>query len=304
MPFVPVDQLKIADRGRIVIDGPEGSGKTLTCLKIARGIVGPKGRIAVIDTENGGSRKFRRYERFDVAILQGNYAPAQYVALIHEAEQAGYDALLIDSLSHAWAGQGGVLEQHDAATAKTKGDSFRAWAQVTPEHNRLVDALLGCKCHLLCTLRVRTEYVVETYTDSAGRTRNRVRKVGTKPVQRDGMLYEFDLAGDFDDDGTLTLAKSRCPELNGASFRLFQKTEQFDRAAFERGLAAAEQIGVMVARWLETGEGLTKAEFLVQTIRERAAEVGEDLEAVEALIEAAGDDIGALDDILAGLGQG
>jgi energy-coupling factor transporter ATP-binding protein EcfA2 len=299
MPFVPVDQLKVANLARIVLDGPEGSGKTLTSLKIARGLVGPTGRIAVIDTENASSRKFQRFERFDIALLSGNYAPAQYVQLIREAEAAKYDALLIDSLSPAWAGQGGVLDMHEAAAAKIN-DSFRAWGKVTPEHNRLVESILGCRCHLLCTLRVKTEYVVESYTNSRGQDKNRVRKVGTKPVQRDGMLYEFDLVASFDDDGLLTVVKSRCPEIDRATFPLFPRPEdgQFSRQAFEKGLAAAEDIGRLVARWLQTGQGMTKAEFLAERVRERAIETGADLEDVELKLELAGDDIGALDALL------
>jgi len=66
MPFVPVKTLPTADLASVALCGPEGSGKTLTALKIARGICGSRGRIAVIDTENGRARKFRRFENFDV----------------------------------------------------------------------------------------------------------------------------------------------------------------------------------------------------------------------------------------------
>jgi DNA polymerase III delta prime subunit len=291
MPFAPVRSLPTADLASIALCGPEGSGKTLTALKIARGICGPKGRIAVIDTENGKSRKFRRFEDFDVEILTDNFAPAKYVELIHEAEKAKYDVLVIDSLTHAWSGRGGVLEMKDEEAKKT-GNDLNAWRKVSPEHNRLVDALTHCKCHVNTTLRDKTEFAVEQYTDHAGRTRTRVRKLGLAPIQRDGMMYEFDLVGDFDDNHTLTFTKSRCPEMDKASF---------DFTDLNRGLVEAENIGKMIGHWCETGVGLTKADFVAQEIRRVAVELGRDADEVEMMVAAADGDIAALDTILAEL---
>jgi KaiC/GvpD/RAD55 family RecA-like ATPase len=116
---------------RLAIAGPSGSGKTYSALLIARGLVGPEGRIAVIDTERGSASLYADLTPFDVAELAPPFTPERYVEAIRAAEKAGYDAIVIDSLSHAWAGPGGILDLHDAAAAKEK-NAFAAWRLVTP----------------------------------------------------------------------------------------------------------------------------------------------------------------------------
>ena len=61
------------------------------------------------------------------------------------------------------------------------------------------------------TLRVKTEYVIE----QNDRGKSVPRKVGLKPVQRDGIEYEFDVVGEMDLDNVLTVTKSRIPTLSG-----------------------------------------------------------------------------------------
>jgi hypothetical protein len=124
--------------------------------------------------------------------------------------------LVIDSLSHAWMGKGGVLEMVDqSARRQSRGgspSSFSGWREVTPEHNKLVDALVHAQLHVIVTMRVKTEYVIEK--DDKGKSVP--RKVGLAPVQRDGLEYEFDIVGDLSAEHELLIAKSRCPALADA----------------------------------------------------------------------------------------
>jgi len=113
-------------------------------------------------------------------------------------------------LSHAWAGKGGALELVDEAARKMKSNNtFAAWRDVTPLHNRLLDAILGTDCHLIATLRSKMENIQDK--DEKGRTL--IRKVGLQAVQREGVEYEFDVVGEMDLDHALTITKSRCPSL-------------------------------------------------------------------------------------------
>lgn len=193
---------------RLAVIGASGSGKTYTALSIACGMVD---KVAVIDTEHGSASKYSNIFSFDVCNLE-SFAPSTYVSAIKAAEKEGYEAIVIDSLSHAWSGKGGVMEMLDNAKAKQRTqNSFTAWGDVTPEHNKLIDAMLQCKAHLFVTMRAKTEYVQEK--DTNGKTI--IRKVGLAPVQRDGMEYEFDIVGDIDQDHTLVVTKSRCPEVDG-----------------------------------------------------------------------------------------
>jgi len=201
-------------KARLALVGGSGSGKTYSALGIARGLAGPGGRVAVIDTENQSARKYSDRFEFDVLELD-HFAPRTYVEAIRAAERAGYDVLVVDSLSHAWIGRGGALEQVDEAARRSRsGNSFTAWRDVTPRHNALVDALVRCRCHLIATLRVKTKYVIER--DARGRSVP--RKVGLAPVQRDGIDYEFDVVGELDANHKMHVTKSRCIEIADQTF--------------------------------------------------------------------------------------
>lgn len=194
-------------RLRLALIGPPGSGKTFTALKVATEM---GGRIAVIDTERGSASKYAHLFTFDTHEPE-DFGPLRYVEYIEAAEKAGYDHIIVDSLSHAWTGKGGALELVDNAAKRMKSsNSFMAWRDVTPQHNALVDAMLRCRAHLIVTVRVKVEWVVE---DVNGK--KVPRKVGLAPVQREGLEYEFDVVGDMD-DSTMTVTKTRCETLNKA----------------------------------------------------------------------------------------
>lgn len=202
---------KFESKLRLALAGPSGSGKTFTALTLATALAGD-GEVAVIDTERGSASKYADQFLFDVQELE-SFHPNNYINAIHEAEQAGYAVLVIDSLSHAWNGPGGLLEQVENITKRSKsGNSFNAWGEATPLQNRLIDTITRSKLHIICTMRTKTEYVIEpnAYGKSAP------RKVGTAPVQRADVEYEFDVYGDMDIDNTLIIHKSRCSELAGA----------------------------------------------------------------------------------------
>lgn len=178
---------------RAALCGTSGSGKTYSALLLARGLAGDGGKIAVIDTERGSASLYSDVTDFDVAELAPPFNPRRYRELIAEAAR-GYDVLVIDSLSHAWTGEGGVLEMHDKATQAARGgNSYTAWRDVTPEHNALVDAILAAPCHVILTMRSKTAY--ELQENEKGK--KTPVKIGLAPIQRDGMEYEFTLVWDL-----------------------------------------------------------------------------------------------------------
>jgi hypothetical protein len=199
---------RIQKKLRMSLAGPSGSGKTYTALSIAKGLA-QNGKIAVIDTERGSASLYSDRFTFDVVELD-NFNPENYLKAITEAGEAGYSVLIIDSLSHAWFGQGGVLDQVN----KRGGNSFTdGWGKVgTPLQNRLMDAILNAPLHVIATMRVKSEYVVEP--DERGK--HVPRRIGLKEVQREGVEYEFDIVGIMDLGNTLTIEKSRMPDLTGA----------------------------------------------------------------------------------------
>ena len=201
---------KKSARLRMALIGVAGAGKTYTALAIASHL---GSKIAVIDTERGSASKYSDQFEFDVLEIE-TYSPKTYVEAMEAAEEAGYDVLVIDSLSHAWVGKDGALEQVDKAARRTQSNNnFGAWRDVTPQHNAMVDAMISSKMHIIGTMRAKTEYVQEKDPKS-GRTT--IRKVGMAPIQRDGLEYEFDVVADIDVDNNFIVGKTRCPQLSGA----------------------------------------------------------------------------------------
>jgi adenylate kinase family enzyme len=204
---------KKAAKLRLALMGPSGAGKTFTALSVAKGL---GARILVVDTENASASKYSDSFDFDVIEL-ADFAPQNFIEAIALAKQNDYDVLVIDSLSHAWMGRGGILEMHDREVDRQKTkNSFTAWKNVTPEYNRLVEAIVRSRVHIIATLRSKTEHVV----GKNDKNQTTVEKVGTQAVQREGLEYEFDVVGELrHEDNTLVITKTRCKELNGGVFR-------------------------------------------------------------------------------------
>lgn len=216
---------------RLALSGPSGSGKTYSALLIASGIV-PMEKVAVIDTENGSANLYANLGMYSVLTLHPPYTPKKYIEAIRAAEQEGFELVIIDSLSHAWNGEGGLLEQKDKATdAKYKGNGWAAWREVTPEYNKLIETMLNSPCHIIATMRAKTEYMQD---DSNGR--KRIVKVGAAPIQRDGIEYEFTVVFDLSIDHVATVNKDR--------------TRLFDGQYF----VPTPDVGKTLKQWLDAGE--------------------------------------------------
>lgn len=191
--------------------GPSGSGKTYTALQIAKRFAeGTKG-IAVIDTERSSASLYAGRFDFDTVSLN-SYSVNDYIAMIVEADKAGYGVLIIDSLSHAWEGKGGILDEV-RVIAKRKGykTDIQAWGDVKPIENKLWDAMLECQCAVIATMRTKTHYEI-----SNDNGKIKIEKLGLAPIQRADKEYEFDFVGRMEMDNTLVVLKTRFPELNEA----------------------------------------------------------------------------------------
>ncbi|MEX5734683.1 ATP-binding protein [Providencia hangzhouensis] len=170
---------------RLALTGPSGSGKTYGALEIAKGL---GGKTAVIDTEKGSASLYSDRFNFDVLELDPPFTPERFIEAIGAAQEAGYDNLIIDSITHEWSGSGGCLELLDGlAKAKYRGNTWSAWSEITPRHNAFLDAILRSDLHIIATMRSKTE----TAQVDKGNGKKGVDKLGMKSEQRDGVEYEF-----------------------------------------------------------------------------------------------------------------
>lgn len=213
---------------RLAICAPSGAGKTYSALKIAKGM---GGRIALIDTENGSGELYAHLCEYDAGQIQPPFSPKRYVEAIHTAERAGYDIVIIDSLTHAWSGAGGILSEVDKR--RGSANDFGAWRDVTPMHDELVNAMLQSQCHIIVTMRTKTAYELEK--NDKGKLAP-VKK-GMAPIQRDGLEYEFTVVFDIEDPKkhVATAGKDR--------------TSMFDGQYF----VPDEETGRRLMEWLDSG---------------------------------------------------
>jgi hypothetical protein len=215
---------------RLGISGPAGSGKTFSALQIAFGI---GGRIAVIDTEHSSAELYAHLGDYDVAVLEPPFTINKYLDTIHGAEAAGYSTIIIDSLSHAWAGEGGLLDQQ-GALAKRGVNSYTAWRDITPMHTQLIEAMLQSPAHIIATMRSKTDYVLQ----ENGKGKMAPIKVGMAPVQREGMDYEFTVVFDMGLDHTASVSKDRTSLFSGQYFKPDRDTGGILNAWLTSGAAA------------------------------------------------------------------
>jgi len=198
---------------RLAIMGPSGSGKTLSSILIAMGL---GGKIAMIDTENGSGELYSHKGEYAIDQITAPYTPDKYIQKIHEAEKVGYGVIIIDSISHAWAGEGGMLEMVDKETQASRSkNSYMAWGKITPKHNQLIEAISTSPAHIICTCRTKTAYEI---VDN-GNGKKAPQKIGLSPVFRDGIEYEFTVVLDIaTENHTATSSKDRTSLFDGQNF--------------------------------------------------------------------------------------
>lgn len=197
---------KTQSRLRCGIMGPSNSGKTWQALTLANAL----GKTAVIDTENGSASKYADLFGFDVINLT-NHHPDEYAKMLDAAAEAGYDAVVIDSLTHAWDATQRLVDEE---ALRTRGNTFQIWGKIGQVYNRLMQKIIQSPIHVVATMRSKTEYVLEENEKG----KKVPRKVGLAPQVRQGAEYEFDVVLECDHENNVWATKSRCPALNGRTW--------------------------------------------------------------------------------------
>lgn len=227
MTFTFTKATKEKAKLRCAIFGPSGAGKTFSALRIAKGI---GGKVAVIDTEHGSASKYADRFEFDACNLQDPQTIDAYVEAMQAAGAAGYEVLIIDSLSHGW--QELLQEVERLANAKYRGNTWSAWSEGTPKQKSLINAILRYPGHVIATIRSKT--VWEQEKDERGKTK--MNRLGAAPEQGKGIEYEFDLLLEVTVDHLANVIKDR--------------TGKFQDKIIDK---PGEDFGAQLAAWLSSG---------------------------------------------------
>lgn len=223
-------ELKKATRKQVKLklnlSAPSGAGKTMSALKMAKGLVGNWEKIAVIDTENGSASLYSHLGDFNTVELTPPFKPEKYMEAIDVCVNAGIECIIIDSSSHEWFC---LLEENETlAQTSFKGNSWAAWSKSTPRHDKFVSKVLHTPVHFITCTRSKTETVQEG---------GKVKKIGMKDNQREGWEYELTVSLEIDRDTHLaTPSKDRTGLFEGNSpFLITEKT------------------GELIANWCNSG---------------------------------------------------
>lgn len=201
---------------KLAITGASGSGKTFSALRLARGLVGPNGKIALIDTENGSASLYSDRFAFDVCDVQPPYDMDKFVQPIRDAEKAGYDCVIIDSASHFWEG---ILAWKDKLDERG-GSGFANWSKAGAKFKDIIAAVLQSKIHVIACMRSKMDYVLE----QNDKGKMVPRKVGLAPIMRDGIEYEFTTVLDVDMAHMAQASKDRTGLFRDAIFQISEDT--------------------------------------------------------------------------------
>ena len=229
---------------RLNLSAPSGAGKTMSALRMAYGLCQDWTKIAVIDTENGSASLYSHLGEFNTIDLLPPYTPERYIEAINTCVDAGIEVIVIDSSTHEW---NCLIEENESlAQSKFRGNTWSAWSQTTPRHDRFINTVLHCNAHVITCTRSKMETVM-------GEDK-RVKKVGMKDVQREGWEYELTVSLNIDRDTHLAFpSKDRT--------NLFEGQPPF---------LITEETGKLIADWCNNGESEIKVAInemeLVSTI--------------------------------------
>jgi hypothetical protein len=241
----------------IALAGASGSGKTYSALRLAKGMA-PTGKIAFIDTE--ARRGLHYAEEFDFlhSDMRPPFRPAAFIEGIRAAEAAGAEVVIIDSFSHEYDGQGGIMDWADeleAGGTKSPGN----WKVPKGAHKKLMNALLQCRASIIFCLRADEKIRIAREN---GKTV--VEPLGWMPICEKRFMFE--MTASF----TLTPDRPGIPH-----FDLPHKLQRQHRGMFTDQKPIDEESGRALAAWARGGS------VAPITSPGGAADVGEAITAAE-----------------------
>lgn len=254
----------------IGLAGPSGCGKTYSALALARGLAGPDGRVAMIDTEACRGLHYAGMFDFDHGDLRAPFSPEAYTEAIMAADNAGYDAIVIDSMSHEYEGEGGLIEWAAAEESgvpkpgvvdpepwkrdhwiKQPVKSPGNWAAPKSAHKKMMGKLLQVRAHLIFCMRAEEKMLVKNETDDNGRRRTTVVAAADRPIlERWQAIAEKRFAYE------LTASFLLLPDNPGVPLPL--KLQEQHKAAFPAGERVSERSGAKLAEWAGTDNATTR----------------------------------------------
>jgi hypothetical protein len=234
--FVIKDASRQGVKPLIGLYSESGCGKTYSALLLARGIVGPSGKIVQIDTEAGRGALYADVIPGGYKTLEMSepFSPARYIAAIQAAEQSGAKIVVIDSASHEWEGLGGVLDMAAESEARSGKAGLHNWKICKMEHSKMMLKLLQSPLPMIVCLRAKYK---TRQTKENGKTVI-VKDENTSPIQDESFIFEMTAHAEILQDHSIRLTKCSHPAL---------------RSCFPEKGPLTEKHGEAIAAWCNGG---------------------------------------------------
>ena len=293
---------KKADRSsaklKIALGGPSGTGKTMSSLLMAYGMLAEAHKdwspdeiwehICIIDTENGSGSLYIETQVgtqligvYNTIEISPPFTVDRYIDAIHIAEQNAQEVIIVDSLSHAWSGEGGALDKHGKITQRV-GNSYTAWREPKEDQNKLMNTILQSRSHFICNIRAKTEYVQEK--DDKGKTT--VRNIGMGLITQGESQYEYTVLFMLDRDHVVNAEKDRTGMFAGKYFTITTDTgrQLYNWLLTSKNIAAS--IVQPVAPQAEAEEPQVETPAVAEAVAQAEPQDKELLAKVDAAIKA------------------
>lgn len=233
---------------KMSISGVPGSGKTYSSLLMARGLASEWNKIVIIDTENKSADLYDALGEYNVIPIEAPFTPAKYIEALKLAESEGMEVAIIDSCTHVWKGQGGLLEYNNSL-----GGRYTDWAKTTPLYQQWLNTILQSPMNIICTLRKKVKHEI-----SNERGKMKIIKKGLEDEIRDGFEYEVTVA--------LTVEQNNMLDLSVVKDRtgLFKGKPDF---------IITEETGKMLKEWNNGGKQDLPTKEQTKTFKEQLKEL-------------------------------
>lgn len=238
----------------ISLYGMSETGKTYSALKLAAGIEPDPNKRGLLDTE-GGERGRAYVDAIPGGYMYGAltppFTPERYLEALRDFVKAGVSTLVVDSVSHIWFAEGGVLEQVETATEK---NDLAKWAKPKRRLAKATNAWLQCGLHLILCARGKQPLVKDEVT-------GKLVPGPVAPIQEKSLRYDITIMGHMLGDGRFSVARDdggKCPGIL--------------RPIFEAGERMDEAMGRKLIEWIGGQDAFTGAHrALLMDAREEAS---------------------------------
>lgn len=268
----PVQRQQI--KAAIGIDGTSGSGKSGAALLIANALEKDWTKIHATDAENLSLALYAdktlnngvKVGKFYHAKLskQSGYSPFNYEFYRRDAIKKKCAVAIMDSSTHMWQREGGVLDMVNKIQAEAKYNRFSAWGHpdVNDGKHLIFDLVRDDTLHVISTMRIKEAYIMKVGNDGS----TKVESVGEKQMQQDGLQYEFDLLIRMQTPGDTETKRAPVVTVLKSRYDIFKVGETYE---------LSDSILKALKSYLEEGTSKEEIEHklrdeLIKGLRERA----------------------------------